>query len=254
MHGKKTFPFNLLLTNARSLAPKLDSLIEYITEYDIAAAIISESWFKPGIQLEQEINDLQKAEGLDLFHHSRKLSKKGRPAGGGVAIVVKRSACVVKEFKITRGRSEIVCAVGRVVGCSRKIALIGIYISPRCRAAQVQDALERLSDAVRKIKETFNDPFITVGGDFNRSRVEEALSEFPDLQIVATPPTRGRANLDKMATNFDEDILNVKVCPPLVSNHGQRSDHNTVIIRTNLLQSDRFTSKKIKVRPRTKAG
>ena len=254
LRAKKTFSFNLLLTNARSLAPKLESLIEHITEYDISAAIVSESWLRPGAQLEQEIDDLRKAEGLDLIHHSRKLSKKGRPAGGGVAIITKRSTCILKEFKITRGRAEIVCAVGRVIGCSRKIALIGAYISPRCKAAQVNDALEKLCDAIRKIKETFNDPFITIGGDFNRAKVEDALGEFPDLQVVCTPPTRGQANLDKIATNFDEDIINVKVRPPLTGDRGQVSDHNIVIIQSNLLQSDRFTAKKIKVRPRTKDG
>ena len=212
--SKRQFTFNLLLTNARSLAPKMNSLLEYIDECDVAAAIVSESWLKPGPDLKQEVLNLKNEENVDLFHFSRKLSKKGRPAGGGVAIIANRSFCLLKELKITRGKSEIVCTVGKINGCSRKLVIIGIYISPRCRAPQVHDALERVSNVIRQVKDMFPDPFIVLGGDFNKARIEEAIDEFPDITVVNAPATRGSAKLDLVATNFEEDIDTTTLCPP----------------------------------------
>ena len=103
---KKLVSFNVLLTNARSLSPKISSLIMYITEHDVSVAIVSEMWLKPGTELDQEIGNLRKGENMDLFHFSRKLSKKGRSSGGGVAILANRKFCSLKEFKITRGRAD----------------------------------------------------------------------------------------------------------------------------------------------------
>ena len=191
----KQTEFNVLLTNARSLAPKFPSLLDHIEENDIAVSIISESWLKPGAVLEQEIDDLRNGESLDLFHHSRKISSRGRPAGGGVAIISNRARCSLKEFKITRGKTEIVCAVGRIVRLPRKLVVIAIYISPRCKAPQVKDALEKVADAIRKIKETFPDPYIIVGGDFNRVKIDDTIGEFPDLHICllyTSPSPRDR--------------------------------------------------------------
>ena len=76
---QKKINCNLLLTNARSLSPKIDSLLDYIDELDITVAVISESWLKPGYRLDQEIDDLRRGENLDVFHHSRKPKKSGRP-------------------------------------------------------------------------------------------------------------------------------------------------------------------------------
>ena len=232
----------------------MNFLLEYISECDVAAAIVSESWLKPGLQLEQEILNLRNEENADLFHFSRKISKKGRPAGGGIAIITNRSYCIMKELKITRGKSEIVCTVGKINGCSRKLVIIGIYISPRCRAPQVHDALERVADVIRKVKDLFPDPFIALGGDFNKAKIEEASNEFPDLTIVNSPPTRGDAKLDLMATNFESDIEAVSLYSPLHTEDGKTSDHGVLIVKASLCQSDRFTTRRIQVRPRTKRG
>ena len=160
----------------------------------------------------------------------------------------------MKNFKITRGKSEIVCATGKLVGCSRKFVVIGIYISPRCKAAQYQDALDRLSDGIRKIKDTFPDPLIMVGGDFNRAKLSDVLDQFPDLILTATPPTRGSAHLDLMATNFEDNLQSTDQFPPLITPDGAKSDHAVIVSKYSICQSDRFKTKKITVRPRTKKG
>ena len=125
----KQTDFNILLTNARSLSPKIDSLINYITEHDIGVSIVSESWLKPGLVLYQEIGDLRLEEKLDLFHFSRKINRRGRSSGGGVAILCNRKYCSMKGFKITRRKAEIVCVTGKLY-LSNKINLIILVLLP----------------------------------------------------------------------------------------------------------------------------
>ena len=79
--------FNILLANARSLLPKIDSLVDSFRNLDLSCAIITESWLRPGIKLEEEIEDFEWVERLKVIHKSRK-TRAGRTAGGGVAIVL----------------------------------------------------------------------------------------------------------------------------------------------------------------------
>ena len=48
----KSFELNIINANARSLNNKVDSLIESFEEYDITFALLSETWFKNGKELE----------------------------------------------------------------------------------------------------------------------------------------------------------------------------------------------------------
>ena len=67
----KTRQFNFLLTNARSLAPKIESLLDYFEELDLSMAIVAESWLKPGEDLEKV--DLQFGESISVLHKSLSL-------------------------------------------------------------------------------------------------------------------------------------------------------------------------------------
>ena len=49
-------------------------------------AIITESWLKPGKELESSLRDLEDDERLKIIHKSHPTKKKNRTAGGGVAI------------------------------------------------------------------------------------------------------------------------------------------------------------------------
>ena len=250
---RKQMSFNLLLTNARSLAPKLGSLINNMRDLDIDISIISESWLKPGTILNEEIDDLRQGEGLDLFHCSR-MSRNGRAAGGGIAIIANRRRCILSEYKIKRGRSEILCTTGKLVGNSRKIAILAVYISPRCRAKQYHQTLENVSNAILKIKEEMHNPYIIVAGDFNRRKIEEAIGDYPDLILTNTPPTRNGVMLDLVATNYDSEIVSSYSIPPLLTEDMRASDHEILIIEAKLNHVHMFENKNIRVRPRTKKG
>ena len=75
-----------VVANARSLAPKIRSLIDYFNELELSFALITESWLKDGPELVDSLQDLEMGEDLKIMHHNRK-SRRGRTAGGGVALV-----------------------------------------------------------------------------------------------------------------------------------------------------------------------
>ena len=229
----------------------MESLIDYMEELDSSLSIITESWLKPGTRLNEDIVDLEKCSNIGLLHCSRR-SRRGRNAGGGVAILFDRDKCNLKERKIKRGSAEILCATGRVNNFSRKIAILGVYISPRVRAKQYHLTLELISDAIRKLKEEFADPLIIVAGDFNHTNIEEATNEFPDLTTIQTGATRGSATLDMISTNAK--VKESLTMAPLSTNDGKESDHAVIHVCTELDQLHHFKKKILKVRPRTKAG
>ena len=48
-----------------------------------------------------------------------------------------------------------------------------------------------------------------IGGDTNNSRrLRDLVEDFPDLDLVGAPPTRGTAKLDEFACNFQSDRYN----------------------------------------------
>ena len=88
------------MTNARSLAPKANSLAINMQELDAAFSIVSESWLREGNRLDRHLIDLENGEDLKIIHKSRK-SKRGKTAGGGVAIVFDKKRYHLKNTSLS---------------------------------------------------------------------------------------------------------------------------------------------------------
>ena len=54
LQNGKYIHMNIINANARSLNNKVQSLIDVFDEYDLSAAIITETWFKDGGELRRE--------------------------------------------------------------------------------------------------------------------------------------------------------------------------------------------------------
>ena len=108
-----------VLTNARSLSPKIMSLIDYFDECKLHFSIITESWLANGETLDRDIIDLENGTDLKVIYKNRpvKPTSRRRTAGGGVAIVFNKNTCNLKEFKVQSNRFELVCAHGKVGNC-----------------------------------------------------------------------------------------------------------------------------------------
>ena len=99
--------FNFLLTNARSLAPKIDSFVENFEERNIDLCVVTETWCHDGVGLlEDDGVDLRLGEGISSFHCGRSAERRG----GGVGIFFRESR--IKACEITpKDNPHEICAV-----------------------------------------------------------------------------------------------------------------------------------------------
>ena len=187
---------NILLINARSLRPKLYSLINTLHEIDGHIALVNETWFRPSNELERMLEDRQNVLGYLCIRKDR-----SNGMGGGVAIIYKHSEIKMQQLKIDSDY-EIVAALGRRTGQRRKLIVISAYIPPNYDAENHEAVLEKIANLVGSFKRKYNSPYIVVGGDFNGRNIVKELRPYPDMKLQKTPPTRGNKTLDLVLTNF----------------------------------------------------
>ena len=129
------------------------------------------------------------------------------------------------------------------------VCFIVIYIPPKTKAKQSEQALEVLSDAILKLKTELADPYLIVVGDFNGRDLHWAIEAYPDVRIVDSPPTRRNAKLDLVATNLPSELSNVIVTESLCTQEGTESDHSDLSASAKLNHADRFKWIKFTTRP-----
>lgn len=144
-NDRKNIPMNFISTNACSLAPKMESLIECFTELDLTFAVITESWLRDDDQLRSTIVDLNEGEDLHLLTRNRKSHNGRRVAGGGVAVAYNRSKINLTKIPVKRGNHEILVATGKIQNLSRKVVIIGIYLPPKIKSEKRKNACLRSS-------------------------------------------------------------------------------------------------------------
>ena len=213
--------------NARSLAPKISSLIENFSEYDWSFAVVSETWFVEGPKFEETIRELSLGHGLDAICQNRN-PKQGLNTGGGVAILWRKSKIRLKVFTVRKNGCEVVTAKGKIADCNRSIYIIGIYIPPATRRASLDKYRDTLRGIIEKIKIDDREPLIVLAGDFNKYDIAPALEDFLDFRCMDTPPTRGDERLDLIYLNDDSRGFECLAIPPLENDVGGQSDHLTL--------------------------
>ena len=249
---RKTTEFSYAFTNARSLAPKIGSLIDAFEE--LGLLVITESWLKVGKDLRDAIADLDGGASIGMVMRNR-LSRRKRTAGGGVAVAFNKNRITLKPLPSRVENCEILMTSGKLCGLSRKLVVIAAYIPPRTRAAGRDKFVDVLSRCIGQAKQDLNDPLILVAGDFNRFDVVPAVADYPDVQFLITPPTRGVATIDLAASNFNDSVTSINVRPPLETEcRTKQSDHNVIQVTVEIGNSDRFTKETYWKRNKTKKG
>ena len=222
----KTIDYKILLTNARSLSPKIESLHLYFEEHKIDVALITESWLKDGQTLDRDVIDLEHGTDLKIIYRNRpKKSVGSRVVGGGVSIVYSKSRCNLRERRIVGNKFELVVAVGRVGKLTRGAAFFCLYMEPKMKVAEVRQVNDIIADQILQLKAN-GDPLIFVGGDLNKKCIGDSFSNFDDFSRANWEPTRGNACLDVLYSNTD---LSSRNWPPLQTSAGVESDHCCVI-------------------------
>lgn len=124
-------------TNARSLCPKTESLIDCFGELSVDIAIITETWLKVGPELDQFSSDFELGAGLSSLHLCRDPNPVTGVAHGGVSIINKKCAGKFREYAHPNPENfEILAAVGNFHGTARKVIIIAVYIPPQLYGSQ----------------------------------------------------------------------------------------------------------------------
>lgn len=80
-HKMKT-NINIINTNARSLCPKISSLIDCFEELNVMLGVVTEMWLTDGATLDEDLIDLERGSGLGAITLNRKLAVNGVSHGG----------------------------------------------------------------------------------------------------------------------------------------------------------------------------
>ena len=244
-----------MLTNSRSLSPKVLSLVAYFEELELGLALITESWLADGSRLDQDIAELEHGTDMSVLYKNRPLKPNSRRrTSGGVALVYNKIKCQFKEVRLKNNRFEMICARELLMDWTEKSLLLDLYMEPRMKVGTVEEIKSLLMDFILQEKAASNDPVFLIGGDMNKKDIVGAFDNYVDIIEVDHGPTRNGEKLDKTYTNFAADITTSKIYPPLQTELGLPSDHSCAVSRFLYKSRRRFTWTKIKLRKKTKEG
>ena len=228
-----------MLTNARSLSPKIHSLHDCFEEHELQVAMITESWLKDSTILNRDIIDLEYGTNLKIIYRNRPSKTVGaRRVGGGVSIVYDKTKCSLRERKIVGNKYELVAAVGKIGKAQRQVAFFCLYIEPKTKAQELEQICDLISNDILDLKASTN-PIVFLGGDLNRRSLNAAVQAFPDIVQVNNEPTRRTACLDILMS--DAPDISAAVWPPLATPDGVLSDHSCVIFSGSIATERSFT-------------
>ena len=242
----------VLLTNARSLAPKFRSLLSNMEERDIDFSVITKSWLTDGQGLDNDVQDLELGSNVGLIYKNRKAkrAKNRKTACGGVVIVFDKSRAQLRERKVQGNNFELVCAEGRVNGIENRVVVFGTYIPPQTKVAEVSALCSVISDDIARAKAKYSDCLIFLMGDINKKKVEPAYEVYPDMCELRSGPTRKGEKLDLCIANVGERYV-TEITPPLESETGTTSDHDCLVVSALVKRARDFEWIKTRTRKRT---
>ena len=237
--SNETNGFVILNTNARSLAPKMNSFVDCFNETDCKLAIITETWFGSSSDHAQDMDDVHLSTGIAWITRNRPPVASG-VCYGGLAIAFRSSAVTLKEYSCPNPDAhEVLVAVGNVAGQSRKLIVIAAYLPPGDAVPRGRAGLQFIGDMVMEVKRKYSEPLIVVAGDFNQWDIKTALDDYIDIKEVNVGNTRGSRAIDRIFLNFHDALVDKGTLPPLQTEiiPGEpirESDHLTVFAKTRL--------------------
>ena len=238
---KEKNELTIINTNARSLCPKIDSLVECFGELQAQIAVVTETWFRDGPALDEDLSDLEHATGLAALTLNRPPNPNTGVSHGGVAVFFKKSFASFKKVQIPNPDNfEVLPLIGTMRGSSRKIVVLAVYIPPNYLVPRGRQCLEYIETCVMEVKNKFRDPYIVVAGDVNQWDLSSALQEFPDLSEVAVGPTRGDREIDRLFCNMTRGVTESGTVPPLETESDEKSDHRIAYVTTKLPRREEF--------------
>ena len=217
----------LINTNARSIRPKKESLLDCFKGLEVDVAVLTETWL--GDERAKELSeDLSAGSGLSLETLNRNPNDKG-VCYGGVAVVWREAFGRFKGLGFKNpDRFEVLPVAGSIKGHRRKVCVVACYLPPGYSKERGNRALNYIEDVIVQIKRKFQDPYIIVAGDFNQWKVQESVSNFADVKEIEVGPTRGSRAIDRIFMNMSRSVTEAGTLAPLETEEeegGRQSDH-----------------------------
>ena len=244
---EKYNPINFALTNARSLPPKIHSLISAFRELDLDFFMVTETWIRNTRATLENILDMESAENISL------ICKNRDSRGGGVCIAYDNTKVTLKRVALPKTKLEVVGAVGKISRMSKKVAVFAVYLPPRYKATDVDDFNNYLADAIENVKRIHGDIYVVVGGDINQKNISPAFQPFPEIQQLPGLVSRRGAALDLCYCNFHQDKYRISSHPPFYSEN-TASDHLVLQYRFKMPRQHVFVKIEKLTRPITDRG
>ena len=212
--------------NARSLGPKIDSLVDCFYEKFVDFAFITETWYQSTTSNSDSLAEYADRFSLGVISRNRQTSAVNGRQYGGVAFFYRYGTSSFREFPLTNPAGhEVLATVGKVKGIKGKIFCITCYAPPNLSSARANELAEYGSEVISEAKRSFNDCLITVAGDFNQWPLDLILDEHPSLTEVMHGNTRGDRAIDRSLVNYGRSVSECGTLPPLETEAGNQSDH-----------------------------
>ena len=199
--------------------------------------LVTETWLQGGEDLDNLAADLRGASGIELISKNRPKYSNRNP-GGGVAALYKKNMLSLSRESFTTKFEVLLCRV-KMHNNTRPMFVFLMYFPPKLKAADVRECLKSISEKIARLKLSNSNPYILLAGDVNQFPVDEAIIDHNDINLLRTPPTRGNACLDILASNFNEEITETFVESPLESDIAL-SDHAVLVARASLKHKHDF--------------
>ena len=215
---------NFVVTNARSISAKTQSIVDNFRELDLHFMLVSETWLRNGknaTEVEEKLHDY----GLKM------ISKNRGSRGGGVAIIFDTNRMVLKEAFAFPSCFEVTCALGRCLHSNKKVVIISVYIPPKTDAGSFLRLKVELREKLEQIRRQVGEFKVFVGGDTNKRDISDCFENFPAIKKLDCGPTRGDASLDECYTDAHDDVVESRTCAPLEDDHGTSSDHRVCFFK-----------------------
>ena len=198
--------FSMVNTNARSLCPKIRSLLDCFSELNTDLAILTETWLTSGLSLDEDIEDLRLGASVGLLVRNRDPGSAGF-SHGGVGDAFRDATCNFRQIPINNPNNyEVLAAIGNIPGQARKAVVLACYMPPDDPAARGNSCIDYIQDFIILMKRKYSNPYLIVSGDFNQWRIENAMDDFADMQEVDVGPTRAGCRIDRTFVSFHEDV------------------------------------------------
>ena len=153
---------------------------------------------------------------------------------------------------------EVLPLIVNLFTTKRRFYIVAVYIPPNYTVRRGKDCLQHVNNMILEITRNSTNPYILVAGDFNQWPVAEALADFAELVEVATPPTRDDRHIDKIFTNWSEDIYDAGCLPPLETEGTEASktfsDHNIQYLCSRIPRKTPVNWQTFTYRPYNDAG